>query len=42
MFCKVYNFWPYYSKCTPYLKTGENCLSDYECSITDFCWYPDA
>lgn len=41
LFCKVVTQWPYQSKCQPFLKTGEPCFSDFECAITDFCWYAD-
>lgn len=41
-FCKVSPSWPFPSTCAEYLKTGDRCMSDYECSITDFCWYPNA
>lgn len=39
LFCKVMNEWPFQSKCKKYLSTGEPCFSDFECGITDFCWY---
>jgi hypothetical protein len=42
MYCKILNMWPYQSKCDLYLETGDECTSDYECKITDYCWYPDA
>lgn len=42
MYCQVSSEWPFASRCTEYRKTGEQCMSDFECKITDFCWYADA
>ena len=38
-FCKKLQYWPYATECKPLREENEECFEDYECAITDFCWY---
>lgn len=41
MFCRKSDIWPFPTTCSKMRSLYDECLEDYECENSAFCWYPD-